>query len=77
MNVIETDGLLKGAECRKWSNEGVRFGVSSEVTVEAHFVLTQLEACSSCSSQAKLKLRTKLFPHLETALSHSYRECLH
>ena len=38
MDVTETDGLLKGAECPKWSNEGVRFGVSSEVTVEAQIL---------------------------------------
>ena len=79
-------GLLKGAECPNVSDEGVRLGVSSEVSVEAQlcgaaYVFSQLESSGGlrqipCSAQAKLKLGTELFRHLVTALSHSYRECL-
>ena len=69
------------------SDEGVRLGVSSEVSVEAAicgaaaYALSQLGSSEGlwqfpCSAQAKLKLRTELLRHLVTALSHSYRVCL-
>ena len=76
----------EGRRVPEVSDEGVRLGVSSEVSVEAQlcgaaYAFSQLESSRGlwqfpCSAQAKLKLRTELFRHLVTALSHSYRECL-
>ena len=58
------------------SDEGVRHGVSSEVSVEAQlceatYAFSQLESSRGswqfpCSAQAKPKLRTELFRHLVT-----------
>ena len=65
----------------------MRLGVSSsEVSVEAQlcgaaYAFSQLGSSRGlwqipCSTQAKLELRTELFRHHVTALSHSYNECL-
>ena len=69
------------------SDEGVRLGVSSsEVSVEAQlcgaaYAFSQLESSRGqwqipCSAQAKIELKTELFRHHVTALSHSDNEFL-
>ena len=77
----------EGSRVSEVSDEGVRLGVSSsEVSVEAQlcgaaYAFSQLESSRGqwqipCSAQAKIELKTELFRHHVTALSHSDNEFL-
>ena len=69
--MVEEVRAPEGSRVSEVSDEGVRLGVSSEVSVEAQlcgaaYAFSQIESSRgswqfSCPAQAKLKLRTELF----------------
>ena len=69
--MVEEVRAPEGSRVSEVSDEGVRLGVSSEISVEAQlcvaaYAFSQLESSRGswqfpCSAQAKLKLRTELF----------------